>query len=63
MTKEEAKERCCNHVPATILDGCVATKVMVVGVSNTSEEALVSFPFSLGEEEIKFEWVSLKYLI
>lgn len=63
MTKEEAKERCYNHIPASILDGCVATKVIVVGVSTTSEEALVAFPFSLRNEEIKFEWVSLKYLI
>ena len=63
MTKEEAKERCCNHIPVAITNSNKAEKVMIVGVSNTSEEALIAFPFRLDEEEIRIEWVSLKNLI
>lgn len=63
MTKEEAKEFCSNNIPVTITNCGKAEKVMIVGVSNTSEEALVAFPFRFDEEEIRIEWVSLKYLI
>lgn len=63
MTKEEAKERCCNNIPVAITNCGKAEKVMIIGVSNTSEEALIAFPFRLNEEEIRIEWVSLKYLI
>lgn len=63
MTKEEAKELCSNNIPVAITNCSKAEKVMIVGVSNTSEEALVAFPFRFDEEEIRIEWVSLKYLI
>lgn len=63
MTKEEARDFCSNNIPVSVIDHDKATKVMIVGVSNTSEEALIAFPFRLDEEEIRIEWVSLKYLI
>lgn len=63
MTKEEALDFCSNNIPVAITNCGKAEKVMIVGVSNTSEEALVAFPFRLDEEEIRIEWVSLKNLI
>lgn len=62
MTKEEARDFCSNNITVVITNRGKAEKVMIVGVSNTSEEALVAFPFRFDEEEIRIEWVSLKNL-
>ena len=63
MTVEEAIEVYNKHTPVALTHNGVAEKVMVVGVSNTTEEALVAFPIRLDDEEIKLEWFSLEHLI